>query len=511
MYNNSTLCITGTTGLVGGMLAIKALTNGCRIRCLLRDGDGHSAKDRLHATLSGLGLSEEQWQAAHGRIEIIEGDITRPRFGLVADKWQQLSRGLTAVLHAAAYTGFDPSQAAKSAAVNIDGTRHVLKLAKESGARLLHVSTAYVVGDTEEQVYEVPLQGKFRWKNPYEKTKYFAEQEVHAYCREHDISYAVFRPAILVGGSNGRTIRFNNIYNFIRVAHMLARKRSRDTVIIEARPEARLNIVPVDFAVAAIWQIFANPNSSGRIFHIANPSPPTFLQLVEAYSAILDLEIRCVDPHGDGPALTVNGRKIGAAFSEYGNYMFGEPRFDLSESRKLLPEYNTLFPGLDQAYYQRILDYAVQQKWGARQQTALPRKTMAANSSYTDRYFLEFLATKKNQLLIANLTNLHGVIAIRFRDRTGPDWLLELQGGVLISIGRDTPAEAECTYVTDTATFEAVASGRMPPERAFFDGHADIIGNIEKGLQVITALAEFFRTFPFAPPGHSAPDRRETI
>jgi len=505
VQNTNTLFITGTTGLVGGLLAIRALTDGCRVRCLLRDNEGLSTKDRLHSTLTGLGLTEEQWQAALERIEIVKGDITQPRFGLSVQEWQQLATGLTAVFHAAAYTGFDPSQAAKSAAVNIDGTRNILKLVKESQTRLLHVSTAYVVGDTEEQVFEVPLQGKFRWKNPYEKTKFFAEQEVHAYCREHDLFYAVFRPAILVGGSDGCTIRFNNIYNFIRVAHMLARKRNRDTVIIEARPEAQLNIVPVDFAVAAIWRIFANPHCNGRIFHIANPSPPSFLQLVEEYSAILDLEIRCVDPHGASPTLTVNGKKIGAAFSEYGNYMFGEPRFDLTESQNLLPDYNTLFPRLDRAYYQRILDYAVQQKWGARQPTGQVPKTTATSANYTDRYFQEFLVTKKNQLLIADLTNLHGLVAIRFRDQAGPDWLLDLRGGMLVSISRGTPVEPDCTYVTDTATFAAVASGKMRPEQVFFDGHGDILGNIEKGLQVITALAQFFRTFPFSPCDHPLP------
>jgi hypothetical protein len=33
----------------------------------------------------------------------------------------------------------------------------------------------------------------------------------------------------------------------------------------------------------------------------------------------------------------------------------------------------------------------------------------------------------------------------------------------------------------------------------FFDGDADIQGDIEKGLQVITALSEFFRSYPFNP------------
>ncbi len=490
------------------MLSLRALAAGYRVRLLVRGRDNRAAKTRVRETFLALGMTEAEWRDSRQRIEFLTGDISRPGFGLSAKEWQQAADGLEAVFHAAAYTGFDTSQATRSSAVNIDGTRNVLRLVTEAGARLFHVSTAYVVGDTDKQVFENPLNGTFRWKNPYEKTKFIAEREVHAHCRQHDIDYAVFRPSILTGDSrNGRTIRFNNMYNFIRVAHMLAGRRNRETVIVEANPGARLNIVPIDFAIEAIWRIAHQQSCTGRIFHITNPSPPTFLKLAQEYSAILGLDIRCLDRQdGENPALVVNGRRIGASFSEYGSYMFGEPRFDLTESRTLIPDYDNLFPRIDTAYFRRILEFAIAAKWGGRQQVRPEKAGSDTASSYTDRYFQEFLPGKQNKRLISDLQSLRGIVAIRFRDTGKPAWILELRDGMLVGISQDSTKKPECTYVTDTATFEAVASGRMRPEQVFFEGRGDILGNIEKGLQVITALAEFFRTYPFVEP--ASPDRQ---
>jgi nucleoside-diphosphate-sugar epimerase/predicted lipid carrier protein YhbT len=431
---------------------------------------------------------------------VVRGDVAKPHFGMASEGWHQASENLWAIFHAAAYTGFDKTQAEKSVAVNIDGTRNVLKFVEQARARYFHISTAYIVGNTQDRIFEEPQHGPFRWKNPYEKTKCIAEGEVHGYCRQNGLNYAVFRPAILVGDSlSGRTIRFNNIYNFIKVAHAISRRRSSEPVIIEAKATARLNIVPVDFAVNAIWDISQQSESAGRIFHITNPSPPSFIQLVEAYTKILDLNIKCVDPRdGKSPAILVKGRRIGVTFSEYGDYMFGEPEFDLTGSRSLLPDYDARFPRLDEEYFRKILAFAVAHKWGRRQQSPVSPAVTGMEGNYIDRYFKEFLADKLNKQLISNLKDLSGRVAIHFQDQEGPDWVLELKDGMLTTISQNSVIP-ECTYLTTTAIFEAVARGKSRPEQVFFDGDADIQGDIEKGLHVITALSDFFRSFPFNP------------
>jgi nucleoside-diphosphate-sugar epimerase/predicted lipid carrier protein YhbT len=501
LQTDKTIFITGATGLVGGLLALRALAAGLQLRLLVRGSDDFATKERIRQVFSFLGMSQEKWAAVRDRIEIVPGDVTQRCFGLTIEAWQQAAENLQAVFHAAAYTGFDRSQVEKSVAVNIDGTRNVLKFVEQARtARYFHISTAYIVGDSRERIFEEPQNGPFPWKNPYEKTKCLAEQEVHGYCRQKGLNVTVFRPAILIGDSrSGRTIRFNNIYNFIRVAHALSRRRSKQPVIIEAKATARLNIVPVDFAVDTIWELSQLPESGGKIFHITNPSPPSFVELVEAYSRILDLNIQCIDPSDqNSPGILAKGRRIGAAFSEYGVYMFGEPEFDLSRSRSLLADYDTRFPALDEEYYRRILDFAVAEKWGNRQQAPPVIVPKLSQTTYAERYFKEFLPAKLQKQLLSNLKNLNGIVAIHFRDLAGPDWVLELRDGMLTAISQNSLIP-ECTYDTTLATFETVARGLARPEQVFFDGDADIQGDIEKGLQVITALSEFFRSFPFNP------------
>lgn len=514
MNSDKAIFITGATGLVGGLLALRALAAGYRLRLLVRSRGSLSAEERICQLFLLLAMPKEQWAEVRERISVIPGDVARPRFGLNAGDWQRAAENLQAVFHAAAYTGFEKSQAEISVSVNIDGTRNVLKFVELAGARYFHISTAYIVGDTQERIFEEPLHGAFRWKNPYEKTKFIAEQEVHAHCRQNALDYAVFRPSILIGDSqSGCTTGFNNIYNFMKVAHAISRRRRKEPVIIEAKASARLNIVPVDFAINSIWNLSQLTQCAGQVFHITNPSPPTFVQLVQAYTRILDLNIQCTDPHDSrNPGIILKGRRIGAAFSQYGDYMFGEPEFDLTRSRSLLPGYDDLFPSLNEAYYRRILDFAVSHKWGGRLQpvTTAQAAIHGANrgKSYTVRYFKEFLVDKLNKRLISNLKNLNAVVAVHFRDLQEPDWILELKDGMLVTISQNSRTP-QCTYMTDTTTFEAVTRGNRRPEQIFFEGHGDIEGDIEKGLQVVTALSEFFRSFPFNPKMNSLGENSE--
>jgi nucleoside-diphosphate-sugar epimerase len=502
LNNDKTIFITGATGLVGGLLALRALAEGYHLRLLARGGADLTAETRIFHLFLLLGMAKDEWAMIRDRIEVVQGDVTQPRFGLTTGEWQQAAENLQSIFHAAAHTGFDKNQAEKSVAVNLEGTRNILKFVEQAKARYFHISTAYIVGDTRDRILEKPQYGPFLWKNPYEKTKCIAEGEVHDYCRQNDLIYTVFRPAILIGDSqSGRTIRFNNIYNFIKVAHAISRRRSKDPVIIEAKASARLNMVPVDFAVNVIWDLSELKESAGRIFHITNPSPPSFSELVETYSRILHLNIQCVDLRdGKKPGILLKGKRIGLSFREYGEYMFGEPKFDLTESRSLLPDYDDRFPAMDEEFFRIILDFAVAHKWGSKQQIPVPvaPPVVSSERSYTERYFNEFLTDKLDKQLINNLKNLSGRVAIHLRDQGGPDWLLEVKDGMLTTITQDS-LTPECTYLTTSSIFEDVARGISRPEKVFFAGDADIEGDIEKGLHMMTALSEFFRSFPFNP------------
>jgi nucleoside-diphosphate-sugar epimerase/predicted lipid carrier protein YhbT len=498
MISQKVLMITGATGLVGGLLTMTALRAGHSVRLLARSRQNRSPGERIQHVLASLGFSSGEWNEQASKIDIYEGDMALPRFGLSERKWQRMGEGLSGIYHAAAYIGFRKNQRSPSLLGNVDGTRHVLELAESSRAHLFHISTAYVAGDTKGRVFEKDMETHPPSRNPYEETKFLAEREVHLTCRRKGLTYTVFRPAILIGDSiHGRTIRFNSIYYFMKLFHYASKQRQNAPVVLKAKPEATLNIIPVDFAVKAIWDLSELAGSAGKIFHITNPSPPPFQELIAVAEAIFNLSIECSGP-ASSPHTPSRGPKTEreTSLSLYAPYMAGEPEFDLTNTRSLLPGYDAAFPALDAAYFAKILAYAIDHHWKEPSPSAARLSHEKTGTSFAHKYFNEFLAGKVNRPLLQNIKEVSAVFSIEIQDDVRSRWVLELRGGRLLSISQNgsTP---ECSYVLDGATFEKIARGLCPPDEAFFEGRVDIRGNIETGLHVAAAFSEFCKTFPY--------------
>jgi nucleoside-diphosphate-sugar epimerase/predicted lipid carrier protein YhbT len=494
-----TILITGATGLVGSLLTLTALRAGHSVRLLVRGHEGPSVRVRLRQILGVFGCSPGEWEELSRGIELYEGDIALPLFGLPERQWGGMAEGLSWIYHTAAHTGFRKDQRVESFRVNVEGSRHVLALAEASRAHLFHISTAYLGSETDQRVLEQEVEGPRQWRNPYEETKYIAEREIHRGCRDKGLTYTVFRPGILCGDViKGRTIRFNTIYYFMKLFHHgTARQGNGSPLILEAKPEATLNMVPIDYAVKAIWTISHLPACKGKIFHITNPSPPRFQDLIAMGKKLFGRPIEVSDHlslsskrAGDKKG---NGKKESGL---YAPYMFGEPEFDRRNTRALLPDYDSAFPSLDENYFRRILVFAVEQKWKPPFSFQASVRGERKPRRIVEKYFSEFLGGKLNQHLLKSMRNLSGVFSIQIEDGRSSTWLLEVREGELLSVSKNGRI-AEWSYTMDVATFEKVVRGLYPPEEAFFDGRIDIKGDMEKGLYGAAALSDFCRTFPY--------------
>ena len=493
------ILITGATGLVGSLLTLTALRAGHSVRLLVRGNEGPPAWGRLQSILNVFGCSPEEWNELSRSIELYEGDIALPLFGLSEREWDGMAEGLSRIYHAAAHTSFRKDQRAKAFRINVEGSRHVMALAEVSQAHLFYISTAYIAGETDQRVLEHEVEEPRQWRNPYEETKFFAEREIHLGCRDKGLSCTAFRPAILSGDAiKGRTIRFNTIYYFMKLFHYLAaREASPFPLILKAKPDATLNLVPVDYAVTSIWTISRLPACKGKIFHITNPSPPRFQDLISIGKKIFGRSIEVSD-HLPSPDKST-GEKREKEEKEsglYAPYMFGEPEFDLRNTRALLPDYDSAFPSLDEAYFRRILAFAVEQNWKPLFLSQTRTHRRGEPSWFVEKYFREFLGGRLNQHLLKKMKNLSGVFSIQIKNGVSSTWTLEVTDGRLLSVSQNGRI-AECTYTMDVTTFEKVVKGLCPPEEAFFDGQIDIHGNMVKALTIAAALSEFCRTFPY--------------
>ncbi len=205
--------------------------------------------------------------------EILVGDVCDMDLGLSSVEYRALSKELTWIHHLATthWRGTDPKVAR---ALNVGGTRSVLDLARDCArlARLVHWSSALVSGDRHGTVYEADLEAGQKFHDAYERTKYAAELLVRAAMR--DLPIAVVRPGVIVGDS--QTGEIDHVRAPGSISAQLARLATNPRGVAFpriGRGDAPLHLVPIDYVVAAAWQVARAEQAAGQTFHLVDPAP----------------------------------------------------------------------------------------------------------------------------------------------------------------------------------------------------------------------------------------------
>jgi len=353
------LFVTGATGALGKRFLRERLeTTDDEVILLVRPKGRLTAEARARKILAAAGLEGP----AAGRVEVVEGDVTEPGLGLGAADLGALRRA-DEFHHIAALTDLSGDEE-KFRRANVDGTAEALRLAGDLCAngrlgRFFYFSTAYVPGSrrpyhaTEDELAPDPAP-----VNAYEASKHAAEGLVRAAMAE-GLPATIFRPSIVVGDSRtGEATDFNVLYPLMRVfVHGLLG-------VLPARPEATMNLVPVDFVIRAAEAIGRRADSVGRTYHLVTEGPPS----LETLLRVKDVEfptmprIEFLDPAllaaGGGapdPALLEGYRMI----EPYLCYLDNPLTFDATNTRQALEGTGVAMPLTDYHFLARILRYAV--------------------------------------------------------------------------------------------------------------------------------------------------------
>lgn len=357
------LLLTGGTGHIGAALLRPLLANPDRaVVALIRAKDDDELARRRLDMLRRAGLDDTP------RVEAVRGDVTEPGLGL----GERALDGVDALLHSAAAVRFDqPAEQASKA--NLQSTLNVLALARrlaDAGRlrRLDHVSTCYVAGDRVGRVYEHECDVGQGFRNTYEQTKSQAETRVRA-AQAEGLPVAIHRPSIVVGDSRtGKTESFNVLYWPLK---LYARGWWRT---LPGRPDALVDIVPVDFVAAAIAKLADDPASIGLCAHLAaGDEAPTIGALMEQVRALLGgpplravdqgLYRRFIRPLLWPFFLTKRGRIIRRGGEAFMPYFVANPLFDTTQARRLLGE---LRPPPIADTVEKIVRYAMEEDFGDR-------------------------------------------------------------------------------------------------------------------------------------------------
>lgn len=210
-------------------------------------------------------------QETHCRaIKLIEGDITQAGLAISNKDQEYLKERIVTFWHLAAiYDLAVPRELAWK--VNVEGTRlvneFVSKLPKLK--RYIYFSTAYVAGNREGIIYENELERPAAFKNYYEETKFEAELLVDE--QKKSLPITIIRPGIVRGHSiTGETSKFDGPYFFL---NLIDRIKFLPFVPFIGRSTSSINVVPIDYILAASIYLSKSEAAIGQTVHLTDPNP----------------------------------------------------------------------------------------------------------------------------------------------------------------------------------------------------------------------------------------------
>ena len=168
------ILLIGTTGFVG-KVALSMLLHRYpevgKVFCLVRPGAGNTADERFYKKVATVEVFDPV-RDVHGanfepflrsKIVALPGDIGRPLCNFTETEFAEVEAngGVHVVINSAGLVSFAPSLES-ALRINAMGAKNVLDLARKLGAKLVHVSTCYVAGRRDGDVWEdEPVVGYF--------------------------------------------------------------------------------------------------------------------------------------------------------------------------------------------------------------------------------------------------------------------------------------------------------------------------------------------------------------
>lgn len=273
--------LTGATGFVGKVVLAQLLRRreALGIECihvLVRASEG-GAEGRFEHEVAGspaLAGLPEGWRR---HVRVVPGDLLQEGAGLAPSQRAELALRLTQVLHVAASVDFE-LPVAEAEAVNVEGSLHLLELARRCPRleRMVSVSTAYVTPHPgpatpvrerlaalprdaeslraeirEGRVDEARLLAESGHPNTYTLTKCLAEHLLLG--RRGSVPLAIVRPSIISAsrrhpepGWIDSAAAFAGFVALVGTGHLRA---------VAADPDSRVDLVPVDEVAESILDV----------------------------------------------------------------------------------------------------------------------------------------------------------------------------------------------------------------------------------------------------------------
>ena len=323
------ILVTGAAGLIGGDVAARLTARGHRVTALVHNNPEVCGND---GALVPVGC-------------VVHGDVTQPGLGI-----GEAGARHDLIVHCAATTRFDLNEA-EYERTNVGGVANVVALARETGAALLHVGTAYVCGLRDGPISEMPVAPDARFANGYEASKAAGEALVTA----SDVRHAIARPSIVLGDSVSGAIRgFDTIYGAFK---LMAQGMIRH---LPARAGATLDFVPIDHVAGGLVAIAERMDqAAGGIYHLVSPEPipvDVFARAIGDYPQFQSPMLVSAGGFDRDTLPPLERRLHGRVAALYSSYFQRDPRFC---DERFVALTGLTCPPTGAAYLRRLINYCI--------------------------------------------------------------------------------------------------------------------------------------------------------
>jgi NAD(P)-dependent dehydrogenase (short-subunit alcohol dehydrogenase family) len=250
--------VTGATGFIGKRLVKKLLERkGAVVHFLIRK--------ESESKVAGL---REYWGASAAKAVPVFGDLTSKKLGVASEDIKKLKGQVDHFYHLAAVYDLGADEESQIA-VNVEGTRNTVELARAIDAsHFHHVSSIAAAGLYEGVFREDMFDEAENYEHPYFATKHESEKIVR---KEFKGAWTVYRPAMVVGDSQtGEMDKIDGPYYFFKLIQRMRQLLPpwMPSVGLEG---GRVNIVPVDYVVNALDHISHKSGIEKRCYHLVDP------------------------------------------------------------------------------------------------------------------------------------------------------------------------------------------------------------------------------------------------
>lgn len=270
--------LTGATGFLGAHLLRELIDRtGATVHVLARARDTAHARERIAAAQLRHGITRS---LPNARIIPVPGDLAAPRLGLPETAWNDLAAHTDVIHHCGADVNFlYPYEQLRPA--NVDGTREIIALAAPRAVPLHFISTIGVVhgfgaAGIRRVAEDTPLDHVELLSMGYTESKWVAEHLVHD-AAAHGLPAVVHRPYEISGDTVTHT--WNSGAALCEFFKVITEMRLTPDF------DLPLNLVPADYAAAAIVHLATHRPACGQTYHLTNPRPAMLDQLIDRLRA----------------------------------------------------------------------------------------------------------------------------------------------------------------------------------------------------------------------------------